>query len=673
MKKKIFLTVLAGISALSFACGIAACGTVRGGEGESELWSIGRVYAKAQELGFEGTLDELIEMFKGDAGEDGRSITDVKLDENGNLIVSYSDGTKQDLGKIKGEDGKTGPQGPQGGKGDDGKSAYDIWKENGHSGTEEDFLAWLRGEGAGGETDGTQGLLYRMKKSVEGDYLVVAGLGTAWETDIVVPETWHGLPVKGIGYGAFADAYEGRLRSFITSVSLPASIRAIGDGAFFACSLLERVTFAERSALKSVGNGAFEGCSSLTEIILPAGIETVGDHVFNGCSSLGNIYYLGTPTQWKALGIDASNNSVLAATPCWFFSQEAPTAAQWEESDFWWRFTKSGEVEKYIKQETPAFDELNIYFPELGNGYAGDCVLIKVGDTEALIDAGSRKSSAKTLVPYIAQYCTDGILEYVIATHAHQDHIAAFVGESGSGIFANFQCKTIIDYARKNSASQISKDYEAARDAEVAATEGAVHYTALQCWNETDGAQRSYELGNGVTMNILYNYYYEHSTSDENDYSVCMLLSQGENHFLFTGDLEESGEKYLVQYNPDLPHVKLFKAGHHGSKTSSNEVLLEKITPEIVCVCCCAGSTEYTTNKDNTFPTQDMINRVAKYTKSIYVTTMSTVTGYASMNGDITVTSSSEGVTVHGDNNDTILKETEWFKANRTWPQDGVM
>ena len=666
MKKKIVLAVLAGISALSLACGIAACGVV-GGSQEDDLWTIDRVYAEAQELGFRGTLDELIAMFKGDDGKDGRGITALELDQAGNLVVTYSDGTKQTLGPIAGE---TGPQGPQGPQGEDGKSAYELWLEAGHEGSEEDFLEWLRGEGAGEVTEGTQGLLYRMKKDEAGDYAVVAGLGTAWEAEIVVPESYRGLPVKEIGCGAFSDVYEGQPRSFITSVSLPASITAIGDEAFFDCTLLEQVTFAEGSALRTVGNGVFGNCSSLTEIVLPAGIEGVGENLFEGCP-LENVYFSGAAAQWKALGIDAATNPVLAATPCWFFSQEAPDGEQWAESERWWHYGETGAVERY--QKPAAVADLNIYFPELGNGYAGDCVLIKTGDTEVLIDAGSKRGSAKTLIPYIKQYCTDGVLEYVIATHAHEDHIAAFVGESGSdGIFANFQCKTIIDYARKNSTSQISKDYEAARDKEVSTTAGAVHYTALQCWNNADGAQRSYELGRGVTMNILYNYYYDHSTSDENDYSVCMLLSQGENHFLFTGDLEESGEKYLVQYNPDLPHVKLFKAGHHGSKTSSNDVLLSKITPENVCVCCCAGSTEYTTNKENTFPTQAMIDRVAKYTKNIYVTTMSTGSGYTSMNGNITVTSNAEGVAVHGSVSDTILKETAWFRSNRTWPASGV-
>ncbi len=323
--------------------------------------------------------------------------------------------------------------------------------------------------------------------------------------------------------------------------------------------------------------------------------------------------------------------------------------------------------------------DLAIYFPELGNGNAGDCILLKTGDTEVLIDAGSTKGSAATLVPFIQKYCTDGVLEYVIATHAHEDHISAFVGtKSAPGIFASFKCGTIIDYVLKNTTSQISKDYEAARDNEVSA-EGAVHYTALQCWNNEGGAQRSYEISEGITMNILYQKFYENRSSDENNYSVCTLFTQGENHFLFTGDLEEAGEKSLVENN-ELPHVKLFKAGHHGSPTSSNDILLEKITPEIVCVCCCAGSYEYSKEENNTFPSQAFIDRIAKYTKNVYVTTCATgidkenkkTSGYTSMNGDITVISNGEGVTVHGSKNDTVLKDTEWFRSNRTWPAGGV-
>lgn len=313
--------------------------------------------------------------------------------------------------------------------------------------------------------------------------------------------------------------------------------------------------------------------------------------------------------------------------------------------------------------------ELSIHFLELGNEYTGDCTLIKVGDTEVLIDAGSRKGSAETIVPYVQQYCTDGVLEYVIATHAHQDHIAGFVGTSKiDGIFESFVCETIIDYPLSNATSAIRDDYEELRDAEVAA--GAKHYTALECWKEENGAKRSYQLSEGITMNILYQKFYEEETSDENDYSVCMLLTQGTKNYLFTGDLEHDGEQSLVERNT-LPKCDLFKGGHHGSPTSNTPELFAVIEPKIVCVCCCCGSDEYTDNVANMFPSQAFVDNVAPYTDKVYVTTIvaDNEDGFASMNGNIVVTSDGETVTVTCSNNDVLFKDTEWFKNNRTMPE----
>ncbi len=327
--------------------------------------------------------------------------------------------------------------------------------------------------------------------------------------------------------------------------------------------------------------------------------------------------------------------------------------------------------------------EISIHFLELGNYYAGDSVYIKAGDIDILIDAGSRASSSTAIHNYIKDYCTDGKLEYVIATHAHQDHIAGFVGtKTNPGIFDLYECEVIIDYAFRKSTTSIASNYEAKRDAEVAL--GAKHYTAKDCIDGTNGASKTYQLTNQIQFEILDQKFYHEKASDENDHSVCLMLSYGDNHFLFTGDLEHDGEESLVERN-ELPHCKVFKGGHHGSKTSSNEILLSKITPEVVCVCCCAGSSEYTDNVDNMFPTQDFITRVAKYTERVYVTTLAKYTiaknkegqeypkvnGFESMNGNIVVTLNSNAeVIVECSNNNTLLKDTAWF--NSTLVLNGV-
>lgn len=320
-----------------------------------------------------------------------------------------------------------------------------------------------------------------------------------------------------------------------------------------------------------------------------------------------------------------------------------------------------------------ASGDLSIHFMELGNKYAGDSIYIKANDNDILIDAGSRQSSATTISNYIDNYCTDGTLEYVFATHADQDHIAAF-----PKIFEKYEVKNVIDFGdatRKSTATLAN--YKKARD-----NEPNVRHAKASDYNSPDflanidnavPSEKSIKLGS-VTIKILYNYYQDHvsETSDENNYSVCLLITQGSNNILFTGDLEIDGETKLVANN-NLPECVLFKAGHHGSKTSSNDVLLSKIKPQNVVFTCVAGSCEYTSNKDNMFPTQLAINRISKYTKNCYVTSVCTSTTpgdysqFTSMNGDIIFSSNKDGTKITCTNNYTLLKDTDWFKNNRTW------
>ena len=350
-------------------------------------------------------------------------------------------------------------------------------------------------------------------------------------------------------------------------------------------------------------------------------------------------------------------------------------------------FIASGFVYIYInKPESDIFvsGDFEVHFMELGNTMTCDCIYIKSGDTDILIDAGSRYECSTTIINYVDQYVTDNTLEFVIATHADQDHIAAFSGTSTrEGIFDHYKVETIIDFPLTNKDTLVLNKYREARDNEVAES-GAKHYTALECYNNEGGAQRIYQISPSVEMEILYNYYYENTTSDENNYSVCLMFNQGDNHYLFTGDLEKSGEEHLVEYYEDigepLPHCVLYKAGHHGSKTSSTPTLMEAISPEYVVVCCCAGSSEYTDATENQFPTQEFINNIAPYTDRAYIPVM--VDNYVpkddwdsqgtvkSMNGNIIFSVTNGVVSIKCSNNDLILKETEWFKNNRTCPAE---
>ena len=314
---------------------------------------------------------------------------------------------------------------------------------------------------------------------------------------------------------------------------------------------------------------------------------------------------------------------------------------------------------------------IDINFLELGNKYTGDSTFIKAGDVDILIDAGSRQNSATTIANFVDQYCSDGKLEYVIATHAHQDHIAGFVGSnSDAGILKRYKIDTLIDFSLTNATSAIYNNYVSLRDEKIASGDIAHHYTANDCIQGTNGAKKEYQLSEGVTMTILDQKFYRETTDDENDYSVCALFTQGNNNYLFTGDLEKKGEASLVELN-SLPECELFKGGHHGSYTANTDTLLSVIKPKTVCICCCAGSDEYTKTPENMFPAQAAVDRIAKYTDKVYVTTVvnDDEKGYKSLNGNINFhCDKGKEYTVTGSNNSVILKDTDWFKANRTWP-----
>lgn len=314
--------------------------------------------------------------------------------------------------------------------------------------------------------------------------------------------------------------------------------------------------------------------------------------------------------------------------------------------------------------------DISIHFPELGNKYTGDCTYIKAGECDILIDAGSRRSSIGDIKKYIDRYVTDGRLEYVIVTHAHEDHYAGFAtNETTDSLFDLYEVGTVIDFSITNQSRDAVMYKNYLRELDEAVERGATHYTSAACIRTENNV---FDLGYGIELRVLDSFFYYNKSSGENNYSVCVMISKGSEHYLFTGDLEKEGEAHLVKMN-DLPHMTLYKAGHHGSSTSSTDTLLSVITPEYVCVCCCAGSSEYTNESKNMFPTQEFCNRVAKYTDKVFVTTLCLDyknNKFTSFNGDIVFTSDNAGSRISCSGSSLPLCESEWFSKNRDCPEE---
>lgn len=163
----------------------------------------------------------------------------------------------------------------------------------------------------------TEGLWYFPNK--EGDGYILYGIGSATDSDIVVAASYEGLPVTEIYTCAFMQNND------ITSITIPASVRHIGDGAFYECQSLQSVTFLENSSLSSLGEAAFQSCprlervdfganskltqipayafyeSGLKSVCLPPSVMDIGEKAFSRCADLLSVAF-GADSQLRSVG-----------------------------------------------------------------------------------------------------------------------------------------------------------------------------------------------------------------------------------------------------------------------------------------------------------------------------------------------------------------------------------
>lgn len=67
---------------------------------------------------------------------------------------------------------------------------------------------------------------------------------------------------------------------------------------------------------------------------------------------------------------------------------------------------------------------------------------------------------------------------------------------------------------------------------------------------------------------------------NRNNASLVLFGQVGQYKWLFTGDLEAEGENFLMKQYPNLK-TDILKVGHHGSKSSTQESFLDKLSPLI--------------------------------------------------------------------------------------------
>lgn len=223
---------------------------------------------------------------------------------------------------------------------------------------------------------------------------------------------------------------------------------------------------------------------------------------------------------------------------------------------------KSSEESSITEDETEVVcSTMEVHFIDVGQG---DSTLIKCDDQAMLIDAGD--DSKGTAIQNYLQKQGVTKLDYIILTHPDADHIGG-----APVIITKFDIDTVFMFNYEKDNKTYMKLIQALDN-------------KLLKWT-TPKVGETYSLGNASFTVIAPNGEY----SDPNNSSVGIILKNGENSFLFTGDAEEEAESDIVDNGIDIS-ADVYQVGHHGSKTASSEKLLAAVLPEYAVISCAEGN-----------------------------------------------------------------------------------
>ena len=225
--------------------------------------------------------------------------------------------------------------------------------------------------------------------------------------------------------------------------------------------------------------------------------------------------------------------------------------------------------------------ELNVTMLDVGQG---ECVGIETREHHVyLVDAGStskKKTGQYQIIPWL-KYIGTRSVEGIFITHWDEDHISA-VGE-------------LLEWS-KSSRVKIRRIF-----LPDVALKDEVLETLLQQIEEANVSVEYLSAGEHMTDGALQisclHPYAKKVPEDRNDASLVLRLSQGDFQMLLTGDLEKSGEDWLVeQARPAVEQPQpaaqnplrctILDAGHHGASNATGEALLDLAQPELVLISC---------------------------------------------------------------------------------------
>ena len=263
--------------------------------------------------------------------------------------------------------------------------------------------------------------------------------------------------------------------------------------------------------------------------------------------------------------------------------------------------TDSSSVVEQVESNNPIFENnkpsddvseilseslLKVHYINVGQGDSS-FVELPTGET-ILIDAGI-PSQGYVVTNYIKNLGYTEI-DYVVATHPHNDHIGGL--------------PTVLESFKVSKFYMPNKEHTS-----------NIFMTMLTAVQST-GCKAVYAKS-GLSVidedNLKVNFVAPVSSgySDLNNYSAVLRISFGKSSFLFTGDAEDVVESELISSGQNIK-ADVLKVGHHGSGYSSTSAFLKKVNPKYAIIS--VGKNSYG------HPNVDAMTRIATAGAEVYRT-----------------------------------------------------
>jgi competence protein ComEC len=231
-----------------------------------------------------------------------------------------------------------------------------------------------------------------------------------------------------------------------------------------------------------------------------------------------------------------------------------------------------------------------------------DAALVVCGEAAMLIDGGNVADSDLIYAFLKERGITQ--LDYIVATHAHEDHIGGLAGALNYATVGVAYCP-VTEF-----------DSKAFRDFVKYLDEQGKSITVPKHGDTFMLGSAEVRIVGPITL-----------SNEPNNTSIVLKISYGDTSFLFTGDAERVEEADILEAGYDISATVL-KVGHHGSETATTYPFLREIMPKYAVISC---------GKDNSYghPDEATLSRLRDADVKVFRTDMQG-----------TVTATSDGKTV---------------------------